>query len=339
MASDSDEDLLSLRRAAREMLDMARLKRLHLHGDWERASRLRLQGLSLLYDASRRLSIPRVRFDIEDFTDDTCLTFYRFTHAQLHRLQDCFGLPDVIRTGSHSRTCCSGLEGLWSISERCNALLEGNLDLASSRLHEFAQAIYDQGGELDRVWGFVDGIVRGICRPAGAHAQRSVYNGHKRKHALKFQTVVTPDGMIFHLFGPVEGCRHDIVLLRKPELGNRIRGDERFRGLFIYGDQAYGRTDVFVSPFKGALTPAQAVINSSMSEVRTTVEWSYAQVVNYWGGVDFKRKMCLGGVPVATLYKIAVVLTNCITIVRGGNNNSRYFGVEPPSLQEYFTIE
>ncbi|ETL35734.1 hypothetical protein L916_12166 [Phytophthora nicotianae] len=320
MASDSDEDLLSLRRAAREMLDMARLKRLHLHGDWERASRLRLQGLSLLYDASRRFSIPRVRFDIEDFTDDTCLTFYRLTHAQLHRLQDCFGLPDVIRTGSHSRTCCSGLEGLcitlhrlsypnrwlelsriygrWpsalrSISERCNALLEGNLDLASSRLHEFAQAIYDQGGELDRVWGFVDGIVRGICRPAGAHAQRSVYNGHKRKHALKFQTVVTPDGMIFHLFGPVEGCRHDIVLLRKPELGNRIRGDERFRGLFIYGDQAYGRTDVFVSPFKGALTPAQAVINSSMPEVRTTVEWSYGQVVNYWGGVDFKRKKCV----------------------------------------------
>ncbi|ETM42222.1 hypothetical protein L914_12089 [Phytophthora nicotianae] len=96
--------------------------------------------------------------------------------------------------------------------------------------------------------------------------------------------------MIFHLFGPVEGCRHDIVLLRKPELGNRIRGDERFRGLFIYGDQAYGRTDVFVSPFKGALTPAQAVINSSMPEVRTTVEWSYGQVINYWGGVDFKRK-------------------------------------------------
>ncbi|ETK82343.1 hypothetical protein L915_12247 [Phytophthora nicotianae] len=60
MASDSDEDLLSLRRAAREMLDMARLKRLHLHGDWERASRLRLQGLSLLYDASRRFSIPRL---------------------------------------------------------------------------------------------------------------------------------------------------------------------------------------------------------------------------------------------------------------------------------------
>ncbi|OWZ00921.1 hypothetical protein PHMEG_00027788 [Phytophthora megakarya] len=52
----------------------------------------------------------------------------------------------------------------------------------------------------------VCGAVRGICRLTGARAQRGVCNGHKRKRAFKFQTIATPDGMLFHLFGPVEGC-------------------------------------------------------------------------------------------------------------------------------------
>ena len=30
-----------------------------------------------------------------------------------------------------------------------------------------------------------------------------VYNGHKRAHGLKFQSVVIPNGLIAHLYGPV----------------------------------------------------------------------------------------------------------------------------------------
>jgi hypothetical protein len=67
-------------------------------------------------------------------------------------------------------------------------MLQGNLDVVSAKLVEFSQVIYDQGAEMDRVWGFVDGSVRGICRSTGARAQQSVYSGHKRKHGLIFQT-------------------------------------------------------------------------------------------------------------------------------------------------------
>ena len=38
---------------------------------------------------------------------------------------------------------------------------------------------------------------------------RVLYNGHKRVHAIKFQSVVAPNGLIANLFGPVEGRRHD----------------------------------------------------------------------------------------------------------------------------------
>lgn len=132
-----------------------------------------------------------------------------------------------------------------------------------------------------------------------------MYSGHRRKLGLKFQSVVIPDGMIFHLYGSVEGRRHDVILLKNSGLEERVRADERFGGYYIYGDQAYERTDVFVPPFKGSsLTAAQAADNMSMSEVRASVEWSYEQVVKYERSVDFKSKMCLGGVPLVTLYKL-----------------------------------
>jgi hypothetical protein len=33
--------------------------------------------------------------------------------------------------------------------------------------------------------------------------QRIVYNGHKRVHALKYQSLALPNGLIANLFGPV----------------------------------------------------------------------------------------------------------------------------------------
>ena len=33
--------------------------------------------------------------------------------------------------------------------------------------------------------------------------ERIVYNGHKRVHALNFQSIVLPNGLIGHLYGPV----------------------------------------------------------------------------------------------------------------------------------------
>ena len=63
--------------------------------------------------------------------------------------------------------------------------------LSPQHLQMYADAIHNKGAALDNCWVFVDGTVRPICRPK--EHQRAVYNGHKRVHALKFQTVVTPN--------------------------------------------------------------------------------------------------------------------------------------------------
>ena len=79
-------------------------------------------------------------------------------------------------------------------------------------LQLFANVIYPKGAPLDNCWGFTDGTVRPCCRP-GIN-QRIGCNGHKRVHGIKFQSVVTPNGLIAKLFGPVEGRKHGMWNVR-----------------------------------------------------------------------------------------------------------------------------
>ena len=69
-------------------------------------------------------------------------------------------------------------------------------------LQIYADAIHGNGGTLPpNCFGFIEGTVRPICRPK--KLQRTVYNGHKRVHALKFQWVTLPNGLTAHLYGPL----------------------------------------------------------------------------------------------------------------------------------------
>ena len=51
--------------------------------------------------------------------------------------------------------------------------------------------------------GFIDGTLKVICRPS--RYQRRWYSGYKKCHAVKFQAIVTSDGLISHLRGPFKG--------------------------------------------------------------------------------------------------------------------------------------
>ena len=64
-------------------------------------------------------------------------------------------------------------------------------------LERNVEAVYDKGAALDNYIGFTAGTVRPICRTE--ELQRVVYNGHKRVHALKFQSFTLPNGMIANM--------------------------------------------------------------------------------------------------------------------------------------------
>ena len=73
--------------------------------------------------------------------------------------------------------------------------------LHPDKLMKYAEAVHAKCNSLDNCWGFIDGTVRPICRPE--ENQKVVYNGHKRVHALKYQSVVAANGLIASLYGPI----------------------------------------------------------------------------------------------------------------------------------------
>ena len=64
-----------------------------------------------------------------------------------------------------------------------------------------SHVISQRWSPLQNCFGFVDVTVRPIARPD--NNQRIVYNGHKRVHAVKFQSLALPNGIIGHLYDPV----------------------------------------------------------------------------------------------------------------------------------------
>lgn len=57
--------------------------------------------------------------------------------------------------------------------------------------------------------GIIDGTVFDIARPDEYALQNACYNGHKKRHLLKFQTVTTPGDLIIQSLAPAEGRSHD----------------------------------------------------------------------------------------------------------------------------------
>ena len=209
--------------------------------------------------------------------------------------------------------------------------------LAPACLAEYADAVHAKGAALDYCWGFVDGTVRPMCRP-GTN-QRVLYNGHKRVHSLKFQSVVTSNGLIANLFGPVEGRRHDSGMLASSGLLTDLEAHSHSptgQPLCIYGDSAYPLRVHLQGPFKGAaLTPLQEVYNKSMSEVRVAVEWVFGDILNYFAFLDFKKDLKVGLSAVGKMYIVCALLRNAHTCIYQ-SSTSKFFGLNPPALQDYF---
>lgn len=176
------------------------------------------------------------RFSLDDMNDAECLAEFRFRKHDLPLLAEVLQIPDSFTC--YQRTVSSGMEALCILLRRLsypcrysdiiprfgrpvpvlsmisNQVLDYIYDTHGHRITQwnhqilsqpllqlYSDTVAAQGSALDNCFGFVDGTVRPICRP-GEH-QRTVYNGHKRVHALKFQCVALPNGLIGHLYGPV----------------------------------------------------------------------------------------------------------------------------------------
>ena len=302
------------------------------------------------------------KFDLDNWSDDECWVDFRFRKNELEKLLVVLRLPNEIIT--YNRLRVDAMEALCLMLIRLaypcrysdlvtkfarpvpmlsiifNHILDYTYNtfshlltsfnqecLSPANLKTYADIIHAKGAPLNNCWGFIDGTVRATCRPE--KDQRLLYSRHKRKHGLKYQSVVAPNGLIVNLFGPIEASRHDSFMLAKSGLLRELELHSYSpdgSALCVYGDGGYPLSVHLQTGFRNANTDQERQFNQLMSAVRVTVEWGFGNVLGDFAFVVLLVSNTLSA-PCWSNAKICLY----------GSKTSKFFGCQPPSLEAYFS--
>ncbi|KIJ33504.1 hypothetical protein M422DRAFT_183116 [Sphaerobolus stellatus SS14] len=209
--------------------------------------------------------------------------------------------------------------------------------LTPEKLMVFARAFTAKGSPLPFVAALIDGTLQKNARPV--KNQHLLYNGWKRIHCLKYHILLSPDGLVIHVYGPVDGRRHDETGFKESGLQDLL--DKHFwtperEPLFIYGDSGYTVGPHIIAPYKGpALSQEQQHFNTQMSRICEPVEWLFKEVTQKFTYLDFARTQKVLLSPCGVYYLVSLLLCNAHTILNYPQI-PQYFLCRPPTLQEYF---
>jgi hypothetical protein len=186
------------------------------------------------------------------------------------------------------------------------------------------------------VSALLDATCRPIARPR--RGQEATYNGWKRYHCLKYQSVVTPDGMISSLCGPFLGIENDRMMITLSNLKQKWRS--AFLGAYkMLADAGYSEDPfVLLIPFPGrpAAGSIESEFNKYLSKIREPVEWPFGDVVRKFPFMTLKTQQRILLRPVARYYAVAVLLRNILNILYPGQV-SQFFDCKPPTLDVYLS--
>jgi hypothetical protein len=314
--------------------------------------------------------LPELRLDLNAMSQNTSRSRYRFDQDQLKAIAAKLPFPEVLIT--YQRDKFYLVEGLcillhrmaypvrWSDMEQLygrhvsamsrifahmlRLILERALPSillyppTAERVEACHQAFVRHGVPADmKISHILDGKKTQNCRPTTG--QRSQYCSYKKGHGYKFQTLEGPDGITHHCSNPSDGRRSDPGMLRDSNLCARWRTHPILRDYKILADSAYPNNDCIIALYKkppnAPMPPLYQLFNSSVSKERVAVEWGYARIVNLWAFIDFKKNLKMMGQNVEAFWHLACWLTNLHTCVVGGNQTSQYFGLKPPTLDEF----
>jgi len=157
------------------------------------------------------------------------------------------------------------------------------------------------------------------------------------KAVLNFKKIVSSTSRIFqnYTISFPQRRKHDASMLDESELLNKL---ERHafpptgQAMCRYGDPAYPHRVHLQRPFQyGVLTHQMQSFNDSMSKVRTSVEWIFGNIINYFKFLDFKKDLKLDLSPIGKMYIVCALLRNALTCLYG-DTTSEFFELDPPSL-------
>jgi len=219
-------------------------------------------------------------------------------------------------------------------------LVFDHVRLSPARLMELAGAVAAKDAPLQNCWGFIDGTCIKVCRPN--QFQERLYSGYKKYHCIKYQAIVTPDAMIVHLGGPYPGSRHDSFMLTDSMIESYLMRHAKTpdgEPMVVYGDEGYtGRGQYLQAPHRQRrLLPEQAARNEGMRRPRLCVEWAFGTISNNFGSIRDSHNLRVYLSAVGILYPPCAIFSNIRTVMGRGTTTKSYYGIDPPSLEEYLT--
>lgn len=234
-------------------------------------------------------------------------------------------------------------EVLESFMESVGDVLQLRQHLLSSRAALYAEAIRNAGSPLESCVGFIDCTKIQMQRPGGSSlTQRACYSGHKRMHCFGYQSLTTPDGLIFALFGPDDGRRHDMNTYRRSGWGEKLQDSLSIEGrqFYIFGDKAYHLRPWLLRPFTAAnLSPQQLDFNGIMSSLRESVEHNYKDLKQNFVSQDFPRNLKARQAPISLMYKASAILWNLRVCAYKSGQVADRFGIDPPTFDLYLSAQ
>jgi hypothetical protein len=137
--------------------------------------------------------------------------------------------------------------------------------------------------EFPEVAAMVDATEQPTQRPQDPEEQQRYYSGKKKRHTLKTQVVVGPDGEIMGHSETVPGATHDKSLYDDSGVSDRLDDDEAMMG--DKGYQGIQKDRLAVLPDKkpkgGELTDDQKARNRRISHYRIVVEHTICQLKTF----------------------------------------------------------
>jgi nuclease HARBI1 len=309
-------------------------------------------------------------YDLKTVSDFNALKLFRFTVPQINDMIDAMQLPPSIITdskhtvstfdamcillrrlvypnrlfdlttpfGMSNTTLSRIINGMaMELGNRFNDFIALWPGLSIDRVHEYSDVVSAHtDGVITDVWGFVDGTLRYMCRPN--EMQEASYSGHKHTHGQKFQSIISPDGLIVSLLGPYGASRPDIVVYVDSNTAEMLypytRHDDHSH--YLLGDKAYQTAEQVIVPYSTPRSQHESAYNALHSSVRIAVEWGFGKVVRYFAYINYKTSLRVHLQPIALLYKLAVLFTNIHTCINSSSQPSSLFNMNVPTLQEYF---
>lgn len=235
---------------------------------------------------------------------------------------------------------CRGMEDL--LFEKMKYGIQFNTHhFREENLKRLAAAIDEAGGLFPDVVGFIDGAFQQVSGPSTNNdRQKSLYNGWKHVRAIKYQSIVTPDGITSSIMGPVIGASHNVTTMKVLDAERRLQRHLHIsdtEDYAIYGETPYTTTDNLYCPFPSYTNdPLELSSNKSMSNVQIAVEWEFAEVMSNFTFCKFKHATKVCSSNPAKVYILSTIFKNMLHCVRqGGYPTFSKFKVTPPTLEEY----